>query len=224
MARNDTLSWGSGYCIADKIEWDIKETQWLNKIKSQKVVSRICNIYVSRCCLILNLNYSWQFICDMDTIPWSFPLSLVEDVLWFSMVSVRWWLCPRQCLFANEQDGCSVLLTHFRFDFELERKVATRLFVMWSLVCCFVHRWGAVSLLVAFAAAVCFEWTFPCKMPSCTIPASRWRFLLCWARCCWVLLSLNGVDCGWCCGYWLLYHIWIMLQIHQPPTFLSSLP
>ena len=112
--------------------------------------------------------------------------------------------------------------TYFWFDFELRRKVATRrfvcvcyffqsAFVMWSLVCCFMRRWGAesyfVSLLVAFAVAVCFEWTFPCKMLASTIPASGWRFLLCWAWWCWVPLSLNGVDCGCCCGYWLLYHI-----------------
>ena len=29
--------------------WDIKETQLLDEMKSQKVVSRICNIYFSRC-------------------------------------------------------------------------------------------------------------------------------------------------------------------------------
>ena len=38
---NGTLNWGSGYCIADKIEWDVKETQWLDKTKSQQVVSNL---------------------------------------------------------------------------------------------------------------------------------------------------------------------------------------
>ena len=79
---------------------------------------------------------------------------------------------------------------------------------MWSLVCFFVHWWDVesfkVSLLVAFAAAVCPEWTFPCKMLVSIIPASTWSFLMCWARWCWahccpwmvlIVDVVAGIDC-----------------------------
>ena len=104
-------------------------------------------------------------------------------------------------------------------------------FVMWSLVCSFMHWWGAesffVSLLIVFMAAVCFKWIFLCKMPASTIPASGWRFLLCWSRWCWVRLSLNGVNCECCSGCWLLYHtsdspvanIPLQLAIESCPDF-----
>ena len=78
------------------------------------------------------------------------------------------------------------------------------------VVVVFVHWWSTesffVSLMVAFAAVVCFEWTFPCQMPAST-SASGWRFLLWCTRCSWVLLSLNGVDSGSYFKYCQLYHM-----------------
>ena len=110
--------------------------------------------------------------------------------------------------------------TYLRFEFELGRNVATRLFVFYVCFCfvvacvLFCAWWCAesifVTLPVAFVAAVSFERAFPSKMPATTIPASRWRFLLCCFR---RLLSLDSVDCGCCCWYRLLYHIWIILVV-----------
>ena len=62
----------------------------------------------------------------------------------------------------------SFIDTYFRFDLVLGREVSTRLcfslvsvFVMWSLECYFVHRWGAeclfMSLLFALSTAVYLE-------------------------------------------------------------------
>ena len=53
----------------------------------------------------------------------------------FPIVSMRWGLCPRQCLSVTGQSGRSVLLTYFRFDLVLRRKVVTWQFVCFFAVC-----------------------------------------------------------------------------------------
>ena len=66
---------------------------------------------------------------------------LVEACQWFSIVSVRWGLCLRQCLFVAKHSGCSVLLTYFRFDLVSRRKVAIRLYMFFFDVCvCYVVK------------------------------------------------------------------------------------
>ena len=93
---NGTLGQWFWYCVANKIEWDVKKTQWLNKIKSQKVVLGIWNVYDPRCCLV-NPNCYWQFAYNMDTILRSilcymfctcklrFAYTLPQFLVWFGI-------------------------------------------------------------------------------------------------------------------------------------------
>ena len=137
------------------------------------------------------------------------------------IVSVRWGLCPRWCLFVTKQNDCSVLLTYiFGLTWCWGEKIATRQFICVFLCClcllcvhlCIILCTGGLqnsSLCPYFfhSQQWCLEWILSSEMPATTIPASRWRLFMCWAWWCWVLLFLNSVDCRYCCRYWLLYHV-----------------
>ena len=78
-------------------------------------------------------------------------------------------------------------------------------FVMWLLVCYFVHQWSAeflfMSLLFALETAVCLEWTLLSEMPGTTIPTSRWRLFMCWAW--WY----------WFCCFWTAFTAVVLLPL-----------
>ena len=50
------LRWRTGNCITNRIEWYVQKTKWLEEIKTQYVLSRIYNVGLSRCNLILNFD------------------------------------------------------------------------------------------------------------------------------------------------------------------------
>ena len=133
---------------------------------------------------------------------------LVEASLWFSIVSVRWELCPRLCLFVTEQIDRSVLLTH-TFDLTWcwgEKLPPDCLYVFLQAVCaCYMVAcelfYASVGCRIPFYVLAFYtrdvSWmdTFE-RNASHPIPASRWRLFICWAWWCCVLLFFNGVDCS----------------------------
>ena len=132
MVCNGTLSWGSGYCIADKIEWEVKVTKWLNKIESQKLCLKSATYTFPDAVLssILitagNSPVIWTQSSEMLHTTCLVDVSGGWPMVFHSLCEMR---VMSEAVFTCKQTGwlLSFTDTFFRFDLELGKKVATKL-------------------------------------------------------------------------------------------------